>query len=43
VPVKTALNLMGLGAGDLRLPLVEMEPKNLEALKKSLKGVGLLN
>lgn len=41
IPVKTALNLIGMDAGDLRLPLVEMAPETLEKLKKSMLGVGL--
>ena len=36
IPVKTAMNLMGLNAGILRRPLYEMEEKNLENLKKAL-------
>lgn len=42
IPVKTALNLMGYNAGNLRLPLIEMEEKNLEILKNSMKVAGLL-
>ncbi len=41
IPVKTAMNLMGLDVGDLRLPLVDMAPANLEKLKASLTKVGL--
>ncbi|SFC55044.1 4-hydroxy-tetrahydrodipicolinate synthase [Clostridium uliginosum] len=37
IPVKTAMNLMGLQVGPLRLPLCEMEEKNLEILKAVLK------
>lgn len=37
VPVKTAMNLMGLPAGPLRQPLCEMKDENLEILKKALK------
>ena len=36
IPVKTAMNLMGMDAGLLRLPLVEMSSKNLDILKKEL-------
>ena len=43
IPVKTALNLMGKGAGELRLPLINMEDKNLEILKNELKNIGLLD
>lgn len=42
IPVKTALNLMGLGAGKLRLPLYEMEDKNLEFLKAEMKKLNLI-
>ena len=41
VPVKTAVNLMGFEVGNLRLPLAEMEPQNLEVLKKELVNWGL--
>ena len=41
IPVKTALNLMGMNAGPLRLPLTEMEAANVERLKKSLEGYGI--
>ena len=43
VPVKTSLNLMGMNAGKLRLPLVDMDPANLEKLKVSLRNVGLID
>lgn len=42
IPVKTALNLMGKNAGNLRLPLVDMEEKNLEALKTTMQKYGLI-
>ena len=42
IPVKTAMNLMGLNAGILRLPLFEMEEKNLEFLKKEMKELQLI-
>ncbi len=41
IPVKTAMNLMGLDVGNLRLPLVDMAPANLEKLKASMTKVGL--
>ena len=41
VPVKTAANLMGFNVGNLRLPLAEMEDKNLEVLKKELVNWGI--
>lgn len=42
VPIKTAMNLLGYNAGNLRLPLTDMEEKNLEVLKNSLKKMNLL-
>ncbi len=41
IPVKTALNLMGMEAGPLRLPLTEMEAANVERLKNSLVNYGI--
>ncbi|MBQ3615030.1 MAG: 4-hydroxy-tetrahydrodipicolinate synthase [Anaerotignum sp.] len=42
IPVKTALNLMGYEVGACKLPLCEMEPKNLETLKTTMKNYGLI-
>ena len=42
IPVKTALNLMGMEVGPTRMPLCEMEPANLERLKASMKKYGIL-
>ena len=42
IPVKTAMRLMGYAAGPLRMPLSEMEPENLDKLKKALKAHGLI-
>lgn len=36
IPVKTALKLMGYNVGPLRMPLFDMEEKNLEVLRKEL-------
>ncbi|MCQ2519516.1 MAG: 4-hydroxy-tetrahydrodipicolinate synthase [Lachnospiraceae bacterium] len=41
IPVKTALNLMGMNAGPLRLPLTEMEGSNADRLKASLEKYGI--
>lgn len=41
IPVKTALNLMGMNAGPLRLPLTEMEGANVDRLKNSLINYGI--
>jgi len=42
MPVKTALNLMGMDVGEPRLPLCDMAPENLEKLRVSMAAVGLL-
>ncbi|MBR1814341.1 MAG: 4-hydroxy-tetrahydrodipicolinate synthase [Lachnospiraceae bacterium] len=41
IPVKHAANLMGMEVGPLRAPLCEMEPANLERLKKEMVAYGL--
>ena len=41
IPVKTAMNLMGMEAGPLRKPLSPMEPANIERLKKDMIAYGL--
>ena len=41
IPVKAALNLMGMEAGTLRPPLTEMEPANQERLAKAMEGFGI--
>ena len=42
IPVKTAMNLMGKNVGPLRMPMSEMEPKNVERLKKAMQAYGIL-
>ena len=42
IPVKAAMNLMGMDAGTLRLPLCEISEKNLAVLKASMERMGLL-
>lgn len=42
VPVKTAMNLMGLCSGELRMPLCEMLPKNFAHLENVMRDYGLL-
>lgn len=41
IPVKTAMNLMGMDVGPLRLPLCEMDEINLQLLKKELKSYNI--
>lgn len=42
IPVKKALNLMGMEAGSLRMPLTEMEPANVEKLERAMKAYGII-
>jgi len=42
IPVKKALNLMGMEAGPLRMPLTEMEDGNAQKLEKAMKAYGIL-
>lgn len=42
IPVKTAMNIMGLDAGPLRLPLCDMQPDNLERLKTEMRNLNLI-
>ena len=42
IPVKAALNLMGKEVGGLHMPLSDMEPANVERLKKAMQDYGIL-
>lgn len=42
IPVKAALNLMGMNAGPLRLPLTDLEEEHVKSLKAAMKGYGIL-
>ena len=42
IPVKAAMNLMGMQAGSLRLPLCDISDKNLAVLRASMERMGLL-
>ena len=42
IPVKTAMAMMNLDSGELRMPLVEMEDKNKNMLVECLKRHGLI-
>lgn len=42
IPIKAALNMMGLNAGGYRAPLVEMEEENRAVLEKAMKEFGIL-
>lgn len=41
MPVKEAMNMLGMGVGDVRLPLVRMLPENREKLRAALIAYGL--
>ena len=41
IPVKTAMNLMGMNVGPLRMPLCEMEEASKETLIKAMKNFGI--
>jgi 4-hydroxy-tetrahydrodipicolinate synthase len=42
IPVKTAVRLMGKPAGPFRLPLCDMDPSNMEVLKRTLADLGVI-
>lgn len=42
IPVKAALNMMGMNAGGYRSPLCEMEDCNKAGLEKAMKDFGIL-
>lgn len=42
IPVKKAMQLMGIDTGEMRLPLIEMSPENTERLKAVMEEYGLL-
>ena len=42
IPIKAALNLMGLEVGSLRLPLCDMSQAHLDSLRSSMVRMGLL-
>lgn len=41
IPVKTAMNILNMNVGGLRLPLVDMSPNNLELMKKEMQAYGI--
>ena len=41
IPVKTAMNLMGMEVGGLRKPLTPMEPEHAELLAQAMRDYGL--
>lgn len=42
IPVKKALNLMGMEVGPLRMPLTELTPGNTAKLEKAMRDFGIL-
>ncbi|WP_202709307.1 4-hydroxy-tetrahydrodipicolinate synthase [Sporosalibacterium faouarense] len=43
MPIKTAMNILGMDAGEVRLPLTKMEPQNIEILLNNLEEIGLIS
>ncbi len=43
IPVKTAMALLGMIGGELRLPLCPMSEPNLNRLKVAMRAYGLLS
>jgi 4-hydroxy-tetrahydrodipicolinate synthase len=41
IPVKKAINLMGFQVGDLRRPLTDLEPENVQKLADAMKASGI--
>lgn len=41
VPIKTAMNMLGFNAGNLRMPLVDMDEANKEKLRKAMVDFGM--
>lgn len=42
IPVKKAMQLIGIDAGSPRLPLTELEPEHIELLRSTMKKAGIL-
>ena len=42
IPVKAAMEMMGMGKAEYRLPLCELAPKNADILRDTLRNCGLL-
>ena len=42
IPVKTAMNLLGYNAGNLRMPMCDLEDAHLEVLKNCMRKYGLI-
>jgi len=43
IPIKTAVNLIGLQAGPLRLPMVAATDSELEHVKKAMRDIGVID
>ncbi|MBI3037081.1 4-hydroxy-tetrahydrodipicolinate synthase [Candidatus Woesearchaeota archaeon] len=42
IPIKTAMNLAGMPAGPVRMPLCEMQPANVDKLRAVIQKMGLI-
>ena len=43
IPVKKALDLMGMEVGMLRMPLTEMDEANVPRLEKAMRDFGIIS
>ena len=43
IPLKTAMAMMGMDSGEVRMPLCEMAEENAEQLRSLLEDAGLCN
>ena len=42
IPVKEAMNMMGMEVGSCRLPLAQIQPQAKEKLRRSLSALGMI-
>ena len=42
IPVKEAMNMMGMEVGSCRLPLTQIQPQTKEKLRRSLSALGMI-
>ena len=41
IPIKNAMNMLGMNVGDLRMPLCDLEEANAQKVRQALKDYGL--
>ena len=42
IPIKEAMNMMGMEVGSCRLPLAQIQPQAKEKLRRSLSALGMI-